>query len=178
MAMDIESIVKKKVEELGDFKYDKIPIKSLERIFKAEEIIQITEIENLNCIETIKNNKLDISFFSENKKIGVSRRSIYNDEFLLKYINFRIQNEKDYFNENKILELEEKNKLLENRYLKLIDNIIDFENLKIECKNYEKKIMQLLQENQNLKNIILEKNILISNLNSDLKSFKIVKIEK
>lgn len=143
MAEQLNEIIKNKVANIESIKYDDIPSKSLRRIVIAEEIIQDIEENIKKNIKVIKENKLSISFFSDNEKMAISRRSIYSDKYLLFYLNESIKNQNDYFNEKKLIELEEKIKFLEERNGKIIDNIIDIFNLKKRCSDYELMIEEL-----------------------------------
>jgi len=151
--------------------------KSLERIVKAEEIIKITEEENELLIKKIKENELSISFFANDKKIGITRKSIYLDKHLLNYLNFRIKEKKDYFNLNRIRYLDDKYDELELNYNKLLDNIIDNFDIKMQVEDYKKTINDLLEENKALKDIVKDKQRDVMRLNNELKSYKIIKLK-
>lgn len=153
-----------------------IPQKSLNRILKAEEIISDTEMENKELVQSIKKNELNISFFANNKKLGITRKSIYLDRYLLEFLNHRIKSKKDYLNIKRVEELEKKIEDLNEEYYKVIDNIIDIFDLKIQSESYQKTIEELLEENKKLRNVIKEKQVTINNLNNELKSYKIIKL--
>ena len=104
--------------------------------------------------------------------MAISRRSIYSDKYLLSYLNESIKNQNDYFNEKKLVELEEKIKFLEERNEKIIDNIIDIFNLKKRCSDYELMIEELSEENKNLRLMIEEQRKKLNDLNLNDKSVK------
>lgn len=178
MAEPLNEIVKNKIANIESIKYDDIPSKSLRRIVIAEEIIQDIEENIKKNIKVIKENKLSISFFSDNEKMAISRRSIYSDKYLLSYLNESIKNQNDYFNEKKLVELEEKIKFLEERNEKIIDNIIDIFNLKKRCSDYELMIEELSEENKNLRLMIEEQRKKLNDLNLNDKSARIIELEK
>lgn len=174
--MDLRLEVKKNIEKIYG-KEVELPSKSLDRIIKAEKIIKFTEEENEVLINKIKENELNISFFAHDKKIGITRKSIYLDEYLLNYLNFRIKEKKDYFNLNRIKYLDDKYADLESNYNKLLDNIIDNFDIKVQVEDYKKTINDLLEENKALKNIVKDKQRDIVRLNNELKSYKIIKLK-
>lgn len=178
MAEQLNEIIKNKVANIESIKYDDIPSKSLRRIVIAEEIIQDIEENIKKNIKVIKENKLSISFFSDNEKMAISRRSIYSDKYLLSYLNESIKNQNDYLNEKKLMELEEKIKFLEERNGKIIDNIIDIFNLKKRCSDYELMIGELSEENKNLRLMIEEQRKKLNDLNLNDKSARIIELEK
>lgn len=178
MAEQLNEIIKNKVANIESIKYDDIPSKSLRRIVIAEEIIQDIEENIKKNIKVIKENKLSISFFSDNEKMAISRRSIYSDKYLLSYLNESIKNQNDYLNEKKLMELEEKIKFLEERNGKIIDNIIDIFNFKKRCSDYELMIGELSEENKNLRLMIEEQRKRLNDLNLNDKSARIIELEK
>lgn len=178
MDESIDEIVRCKIKNIECISNRDIPNKSLNRILIAEEIIQEVDESIKSYISNIRDNKLSISFFSNNKKMDISRRSIYSDEYLLAYLNESIKNQKDYFNEKKITELEEKIKFLEERNEKIIDNIIDVFNHKKRCNDYELMIEELSEENRNLRFMIEEQRKKINDLNLNDKSARIIELEK
>ncbi|ENZ03428.1 hypothetical protein HMPREF1092_00615 [Clostridium thermobutyricum] len=158
------------------FSGEEIPQKSLDRILKAEEIINNVELENQKLVQNIEKNEINISFFANDKKLGITRKSIYLDKYLLKFLNYRIKNKKDYLNVNKIEKLEKNIEDLNEEYYKVIDNIIDVFDLRMQSETYQKTIEELLEENKKLRNVVKEKQITINNLNNELKSYKIIKL--
>lgn len=173
----IYEIVKDNIINIKELNYNDIPKKSLDRIIKVEVIIQELYKSNDMLIESIKNNKLSITFFAEDKKLGITRRSIYADEYLLRYINKRIEEQKDYFNLERLKYIIEKNELLQEEYNKVMDNIIDTFDMKINIEAYKDNINQLLEQDNKLRDIIKIQQKTINNLNNELKSYKIIKLK-
>ena len=173
----INEVIKDNINDIEELNYDDIPEKSLDRIVKVEEIIQELEKNNDILLESIKNNKLSISFFAEDKRIGITRRSIYADESLLKYINKRVQEQKDYFNLERLKYVTEKNELLQEEYNKAMDNIIDTFDIKMNTENFKENINELLEENNKLREMVKTQQKTINNLNNEMKSYKIIKLK-
>lgn len=175
---DIDIIIEGVIKELGYSNKEDISTKTMDRIRKSEEIIQKLILENKESIDNIKSNKLSISYFAEDNKIGIVRRSIYADKELLKYLEHRINNQEDYFNEKRIRELEEKNNILEEKYKRVLMNIVDIEELKIKCQWYEDEIIRLQEVKNNLLEMYMEKNNVNENLKSTSKSNKILRLDR
>lgn len=158
------------------FGQEEVPEKSLNRILKAEKIINDIEVENQELLQKIKDNEINISFFANNKKLGITRKSIYLDKYLLEFLNYKIKNKKDYLNINKVEKLERQLEEFNEEYYKIVDNIIDVFDIRMQSETYQKTVEELLEENKKLKNVIKEKQRVINNLNNELKSYKIIKL--
>ena len=66
---------------------------------------------------------------------------------------------------------------LELNYNKLLDNIIDNFDIKMQVEDYKKTINDLLEENKALKDIVKDKQRDVMRLNNELKSYKIIKLK-
>lgn len=174
--MDLDKNIKNKIEEYYK-DIEEIPQKSLERMVLAEKVIEKVEKENEQWIAEVRNNELTISFFGADKKIGITRKSIYLDKYLLEYLLFRIKQQKDYFNVEKIKYLNEKYKELEKDYNKILNNMIDRFDIKIQINQCKNEIKDLIEEKKGLLKLLKEKEDIINNLNNELKSYKIRKLK-
>lgn len=173
----INEIIKDNISDIKELNYDYIPKKSLDRIVKVEKIIQELKKNNNMLLESIKNNKLSVSYFAEDKKLGITRRSIYADEYLIKYINKKVEEQEDYFNFGRLKYANEKNELLQEEYNKVMDNIIDNFDIKMNIENLKTNINELLEENNKLRDMVKVQQKTINHLNNELKSYKIIKLK-
>ncbi|MGL5822398.1 MAG: hypothetical protein ACRCYE_12405 [Sarcina sp.] len=174
--MDIDLNIKERIEQYYQA-IQEIPEKSLKRIILVEKIINEVEVENNTLLNKIKGNELTISFFARDKKLGITRKSIYSDKYLLEYLNFKISEKQDYMNLKKIDYLNEKYAMLEEDYNKILDNMINRFDIKMQVETYKDTIEALVEENKQLDELVKEKQETINNLNNDLKSYKIIELK-
>ncbi|MGL5574666.1 MAG: hypothetical protein ACRDCW_03820 [Sarcina sp.] len=80
-------------------------------------------------------------------------------------------------NLKKIDYLNEKYAMLEEDYNKILDNMIDRFDIKMQVETYKDTIEALVEENKKLDELVKEKQETINNLNNDLKSYKIIKLK-
>lgn len=127
-------------------------IKTQQRILLFEEYAHSVDIQRYELVEQLRRLKLStVSFFKSNT-IGVTRKTIYNDEALKEYMDNRIKNQRDYLGENKIKalnitlnEYKEKNQKLQDNLV--LQELLQIENdkLKKELKEKDNKIEDLLR---------------------------------
>lgn len=141
-----------------------LPEKTVLRVNKIETYVLKQEEEINALINKAKKNEVTRVSIAQN--VGISRKTLYNDEILKAYCEDIIKSINDNFNEEKVKKLESQVNEINNRYQKLLNNIIDVNDLKIKIKEYEKEISRLINRNDELERMIYEKNEIIDKLNN------------
>ncbi len=138
--------------------YDELDVKTQQRLCMLEESINILIINLKKSIDEAKESMPNITSIIKNDKVNISRKTIYNQEILRKYIELSIDDLPDYFNERRIKKLELELNNLKDMYDKVIDNIIDDYNKDEEIKELKENIMGLVEENKRLNQYIFDNN--------------------
>lgn len=156
MEGEILNIIEGKLESNNLPKFETLSEKQKERINKLELFINENKKKCTSLIGEMKCLRLTKVNIANSNKVGLSRKTLYNDKILLRYIEISISEQDDYFNENKLTKLQKDFNNLKNQYDKLLENIIDNNSVKYKIKKCEEELMQLNIENENLKKINIE----------------------
>lgn len=159
MEQIMENIIKEKLEKYSIADFEKLNDKEKERLYKIESFIQTNNKEYDELIERIKHLKLTKVSISNSKEIGLSRKTLYNDKVIQKYIEESINEQNIYMNNNyKNNDLQNKYNELKEQYIKVIKNIIEINVLNERISEYEEMISSLSKQNEELRKIIFENN--------------------
>lgn len=169
--------INNKLKEINQKSFEELDSKTQKRLIETETLIEnsATEIEDL--INKIRKLKLSKTFVANSDSTNFTRKTIYNDGLLEKYIEKCIQDENDYFNETKLERLYEEINVLKEQYDKILDNIIYTNVLRLEVEKYKKEILRLIEEKEKLKSINNEKEIIIRNLKNIMIANNITNID-
>ncbi|MBD8007073.1 hypothetical protein [Bacillus norwichensis] len=129
---------------------DAIPEKTLQRLINFEEYASNVEKLNTESIEEIKKRKMTKVSISNSPELNISRKTLYNDKILLKYVEAKIEKQVDYFNEKKLMKLQEQYQELKLQYEKVTDHLLDTSILQAEILQYKEKIEELIQDKNRL----------------------------
>ncbi|WP_144460376.1 hypothetical protein [Siminovitchia fortis] len=129
---------------------DAIPEKTLQRLINFEEYASNVEKLNTESIEEIKKRKMTKVSISNSHELNISRKTLYNDKILLKYVEAKIEKQVDYFNEKKLMKLQEQYQELKLQYEKVTDHLLDTSILQAEILQYKEKIEELIQDKNRL----------------------------
>lgn len=165
MEEKIIETIEKKIKKYFNKDFEELEEKQKERIYKIESFIQDNNKKSSELLEKIKGLKLTKVSIANSEEIGISRKTLYNDKVLQKYIEESIKDQ-SYYNNNKLNDLQTKYNELKNQYNKIINNVIEVNVLKIKIEEYEQKISLLTQNNEELKKIIFEEKNKISKIRS------------
>lgn len=127
-----------------------IPEKTLQRIIDFERYAKNIASQNDMAIEGLKQRKMTKLSVSQSGKIIFSRKTLYNDKILLKYVESRIEKQSDYFNEQRIKRLQEHNQVLKSQYDKITNRLLDTSILQAELLQHKEKIEELIQDKNRL----------------------------
>ncbi|KZL89420.1 hypothetical protein [Clostridium magnum] len=158
-----------KLKNYGLSLFDELDNKSQERLIQIEEFIIKNREEVENYILQAKKLKLSISSVADSQDTKFTRKTVYNDAILKKFLEKSIEDEPDYFNEMKLKKLTEKLGALKEQYDKVINNILDVKILDLTIKEYKKEINRLCDINQGLNSVLSEKERTIQYLKSNNK---------
>lgn len=157
--MGIVDEIKEKLKKYSIADYDELNNKEKERLYKIQEFIHKNTVRYEQLQDELKNLRLTKVQIANAKEIGLSRKTLYNDKVVQKFIevsikgqNYNIKNEKLYDLQNKYNELKE-------QYTKIISNLIETNLLYEKIDRYEETISALTKQNENLKSIIYRNNI-------------------
>ena len=137
---------------------------------KTEFFIQYSNKRISDNIDEIKSNLISITNLAKSDIITCSRKTLYNDKVLNKYIEKSAEIETDYFNSKELKKVQNNYNDLSNLYDKLLVNIIDIYELKSQIKELNKEILNLHEEKNNLYECLVEKDKEIYELKMKLKS--------
>ncbi|NFQ58451.1 hypothetical protein FDF91_17110, partial [Clostridium botulinum] len=121
----ILEIIEKKLKKYFNKSYKELDEKEKERIYKIEFFIQDNNKKCSELLEKIKELKLTKVSIANSEEIGISRKTLYNDKVIQKYIEESIKEQDDYINNNKLNDLQAKYNELKEQYTKIINNIIE-----------------------------------------------------
>ncbi|MCI6693370.1 MAG: hypothetical protein MR510_12965 [Clostridium sp.] len=148
--------VKNKLNKYDLPLYDELDIKTQQRLCMLEESINILIINLKKSIDDAKLSMPNITNIIKYDKVDISRKTIYNQDILKKYIELTINDLPDYFNEKKMRKLEDELNNLKDMYYKVIDNIIDSYNKDEEIRILKETIDNLKKENDRLTKYIYD----------------------
>lgn len=130
--------------------------KTLQRLINFEEYADSIEKLNSVSIEEIKKRKMTKVSVSNAPGLNISRKTLYNDKILLKYVEARIEKQPDYLNEVKLKKLKNKYDELEEQYDKITDHLLDTSILQAEIIELKEKNEELIQDKNRL-HMVLQK---------------------
>lgn len=166
----LKDIVNAKLYSFNMESLDKLENKTVKRILETEFFIQYSNKRISDSIDEIKSNLISITNLAKSDIITCSRKTLYNDKVLNKYIEKSAEIETDYFNSKELKKVQNNYNDLSNLYDKLLVNIIDIYELKSQIKELNKEILNLHEEKNNLYECLVEKDKEIYELKMKLKS--------
>lgn len=166
----LKDIVNAKLYSFNMESLDKLENKTVKRILETEFFIQYSNKRISDNIDEIKSNLISITNLAKSDIITCSRKTLYNDKVLNKYIEKSAEIETDYFNSKELKKVQNNYNDLSNLYDKLLVNIIDIYELKSQIKELNKEILNLHEEKNNLYECLVEKDKEIYELKMKLKS--------
>lgn len=135
---------------------NEIPEKTLQRLINFEEYASNVEKLNRDSVEEIKKRKMTKVSISNSPELNISRKTLYNDKILLKYVESKLEEQDDYFNETRIKKLQNQHNDLKFQYDKITDHILDTSILQAEILQYKERIDELTQDKNRL-HMLLQK---------------------
>lgn len=129
---------------------NEISEKTLQRLINFEEYASNVEKLNTDSIEEIKKRKMTKVSISNSPELKISRKTLYNDKILLKYVESKLEMQVDYFNETRIKTLQDQYNDLKLQYDKITDHLLDTSILQAEILQYKEKIEELTQDKNRL----------------------------
>lgn len=166
----LKTITDAKLSQFNMDNLDKLKDKTVQRLLEIEFFIQYSNKCIAQNINEIKNNRLSMTNLEKSNIITCTRKTLYNDTIVNKYIKESIKLEEDYFNSKELKKLQADYDNLLNLNDKLLVNIIDIHELKSQIKELNKEILNLHEEKNNLYECLVEKDKEIYELKIKLKS--------
>lgn len=173
----IEDNIERKLRELELLNLKELDPKLQVRLIEIEKFITSNDFEIKQHIKELRKRMLNISLVANQESVSVTRKTIYNEPVLEKYIKKSIQEEQDYFNDRAIKELKNNLNNLSEKYNKYISNVLNFKLLQLKEKKYLEQVQSLQEELYRTKEVISEKEELIDILRANQKS-NILKFNK
>lgn len=158
--------IKNKLDKYELASYDELEIKTQQRLLMIEQAISTLTINLKKSINSAKESMPNITNIIKSDQVNISRKTIYNQQILKKYIELSINDLPDYFNEKKVKSLENRLDDLNKLYYKVIDNIIDDYNKDKQIEELKKNINMLTEENNRLSQYIYEQQKIKNNNDS------------
>lgn len=158
--------IKNKLDKYELASYDELEIKTQQRLLMIEQAISTLIINLKKSINSAKESMPNITNIIKSDQVNISRKTIYNQQILKKYIELSINDLPDYFNEKKVKSLENRLDDLNKLYYKVIDNIIDDYNKDKQIEELKKNINMLTEENNRLSQYIYEQQKIKNNNDS------------
>ena len=158
--------IKNKLDKYELASYDELEIKTQQRLLMIEQAISTLTINLKKSINSAKESMPNITNIIKSDQVNISRKTIYNQQILKKYIELSINDLPDYFNEKKVKSLENRLDDLNKLYYKVIDNIIDDYNKDKQIEELKKNINMLTEENNRLRQYIYEQQKIKNNNDS------------
>ena len=153
---EIVKQIKNKLDKYELTSYDELDIKTQKRLLMIEESIDSLIVNFKKSIDSAKESIPNITNIIKCDKVSISRKTIYNQEILRKYIELSINDFPDYFNEKRVKKLENELNNLQDMYYNVIDNIIDNYDKDEEIRELKENIKNLVEENNRLTKFIYE----------------------
>lgn len=157
--MEIVDEIKEKLKKYSIADYDELNDKEKERLYKIQEFIHKNTVRYEKLQDEVKHLKLTKVQIANSKEIGLSRKTLYNDKVVQKFIEVSIQGQDYNIKNEKLYDLQNKYNELKEQYTKIISNLIETNLLYEKIDRYEKIIASLTKQNENLKSIIYRNNI-------------------
>lgn len=128
--------------------------KTVNRLINLEKHIEGVEQINVKQVAEIKDRKLTKSSIANIPELGISRKTLYNDKVFLEYVELKILEQKNHFNERSFIKLKEAYKELEKQYDKVTDHLLENSILKAEIFQYKKQIDELIIDKNRLHSLL------------------------
>ena len=157
--MGIVDEIKEKLKKYSIADYDELNDKEKERLYKIQEFIHKNTVRYEQLQDELKNLGLTKVQIANAKEIGLSRKTLYNDKVVQKFIEVSIQGQNYNIKNEKLYDLQNKYNELKEQYTKIISNLIETNLLYEKIDRYEETISALTKQNENLKSIIYRNNI-------------------
>ena len=157
--MGIVDEIKEKLKKYSIADYDELNDKEKERLYKIQEFIHKNTVRYEQLQDELKNLRLTKVQIANAKEIGLSRKTLYNDKLVQKFIEVSIQGQNYNIKNEKLYDLQNKYNELKEQYTKIISNLIETNLLYEKIDRYEETISALTKQNENLKSIIYRNNI-------------------
>ena len=157
--MGIVDEIKEKLKKYSIADYDELNNKEKERLYKIQEFIHKNTVRYEQLQDELKNLRLTKVQIANAKEIGLSRKTLYNDKVVQKFIEVSIQGQNYNIKNEKLYDLQNKYNELKEQYTKIINNLIETNLLYEKIDRYEETISALTKQNENLKSIIYRNNI-------------------
>ena len=157
--MGIVDEIKEKHKKYSIADYDELNDKEKERLYKIQEFIHKNTVRYEQLQDELKNLRLTKVQIANAKEIGLSRKTLYNDKVVQKFIEVSIQGQNYNIKNEKLYDLQNKYNELKEQYTKIISNLIETNLLYEKIDRYEETISALTKQNENLKSIIYRNNI-------------------
>nr|WP_302660515.1 hypothetical protein [uncultured Clostridium sp.] len=157
--MGIVDEIKEKLKKYSIADYDELNNKEKERLYKIQEFIHKNTVRYEQLQDELKNLRLTKVQIANAKEIGLSRKTLYNDKVVQKFIEVSIQGQNYNIKNEKLYDLQNKYNELKEQYTKIISNLIETNLLYEKIDRYEETISALTKQNENLKSIIYRNNI-------------------
>ena len=157
--MGIVDEIKEKLKKYSIADYDELNDKEKERLYKIQEFIHKNTVRYEQLQDELKNLRLTKVQIANAKEIGLSRKTLYNDKVVQKFIEVSIQGQNYNIKNEKLYDLQNKYNELKEQYTKTISNLIETNLLYEKIDRYEETISALTKQNENLKSIIYRNNI-------------------
>lgn len=157
--MGIVDEIKEKLKKYSIADYYELNNKEKERLYKIQEFIHKNTVRYEQLQDELKNLRLTKVQIANAKEIGLSRKTLYNDKVVQKFIEVSIQGQNYNIKNEKLYDLQNKYNELKEQYTKIISNLIETNLLYEKIYRYEETISALTKQNENLKSIIYRNNI-------------------
>lgn len=157
--MGIVDEIKEKLKKYSIADYDELNNKEKERLYKIQEFIHKNTVRYEQLQDELKNLRFTKVQIANAKEIGLSRKTLYNDKVVQKFIEVSIQGQNYNIKNEKLYDLQNKYNELKEQYTKIISNLIETNLLYEKIDRYEETISALTKQNENLKSIIYRNNI-------------------
>ncbi|MDU7364101.1 hypothetical protein [Clostridium sp.] len=173
MQSELDKKIELRLSECNLSNFSDLPEKTQKRLIQIEEYVINNESIMGRLLDEIRKLRITKSAIASSDVINISRKTIYNDDILNIYIDNIIKNQEDIFNLKKISKLETEIKDLNELNNSLVNNVINFNLLKLKLKEYEEENKSLLQGINEISNS--EQNRVVRNLEiENIKKGKVI----
>lgn len=159
MDLDIVYEIKEKLKKYSVADYEKLNDKEKERLYRIQKFIHENNLKYNKLQNEIKQLKLTKVQIANSKEIGLSRKTLYNDKVVQKFIEVSIQAQDYNIKNDKLYDLQNKYNDLKEQYTKIVSNLIETNLLYEKIDKYKEAIGALTKQNENLKSIIYQNSI-------------------
>lgn len=149
--------------------------KTKERLISIQIFVNLNNNKIMELVNQIKGLQLTKSSIANSKDIPISRKTLYQP-VLNEYIELLMNEQMDVFNKGKLKRLNTQLKDMEEKYNKILIHTIDTYELKKEIRVLNDQINSTLKKNEELHELIFEKNQIISDLKRKLINDNVIKI--